>query len=416
MRSILCLSLVVSLLHSATLLAQASTPVVSLHPDDVYNADLSVARVKEDAGQARFRVRLSQASRSRVSVLFITERAYGYNGNYELIDNLWLCEQGWEWDRDETCIATPGSDYYGVAKLITFAPGETEKQIGVQIIDNGLAELNQFFKATLVRPDNARLAPRRGTPTSDWWVFIEDSDVSPSNSVVTISYPSEFVFPAPFSEGVGTIETALVLRPASPWPVEVTVSSFSIGGSVDGEDYQGINRRVLFKPGETSKPIPIVVYDDDIPEPTEGIGFSLSRPVGATISPPHREFGPRSIAIIDNDTLPEVGFDRATVTVTESDGTVTLWVSARSRIAEPINALAYTQAIGSATPGRDYWGTAQSVTVRPGSFFDTGLVTINLIDDQTAEAPESFQVRLVNAQDATIVESVVTVIVVDDDN
>ena len=397
--------------------AQAQQPVVTLEAVDSFDSELFVALVKENAESTQFHVKLSTPSTETVNVLFATKFST-YDG-YD-IDNsvykLGLCFNLSLWDTNESCRATPGSDYYGVAEEVTFEPGETQKTVAVQILDNRYAELNQVFDAVLFRPDNAVL-PRRvdGRSAAQWSVFIEDDDVSPTGSVISLDIPSNQAYPAVFDEGAGIIETRVRLSPASPLSVEVTVYTNS-SQATEGVDYEGIPRqRLVFQPGETTKPIPIEIYEDSIVEDNEELAIQLVQPVGARLNPLHPEFGSPYLLIVDNDQVPTIGFSSRPVTVQEFSPIVRVTVLADEYITRPITAFVYTRSTGSALPGSDFYGVAQRIQLIPNSGSFGTSFDIPILNDQVAESSESFEVHLVNAENASIRTSTLTVFINDDD-
>lgn len=71
----------------------------------------------------------------------------------------------------QTGSATQGLDYYGFFNTYTFAPGETEKEVSVTIIDDNVSgEGNETLGVRLVAPDNAVFGDRNGV------IIIRDDD------------------------------------------------------------------------------------------------------------------------------------------------------------------------------------------------------------------------------------------------
>lgn len=417
------LVLVLVLVAASVSSARAQQPVVTLEAVDSFNSELFVALVEENAGTTQFRVKLSAPGTQTVNVLFATGLTR-YRGDHldfnDPIIGLGLCFDINAFPGSGGCTATPGSDFYGVAKEVIFEPGETQKTVAVQILDNRYAELNQAFDARLLRPRNAVL-PRRIDMRSaaEWTVFIKDDDVSPTGSDLSISVPADGPnpggFPSIVDEGAGTVEATVRLIPASPLPVEVTVYTVAVNAQ-DGLDYEGIPRqRLVFAPGETSKPIPIVINDDSIEEQNEIFEFRLEQAVGATISLAHPEFGYPRILIVDNDRVPEIRLFTFTDSEREFSPVAKVIVSADAELSRPVTAFVYTRSTGSAQPGSDYYGIAQRIELNPGSFSGTTQIDIPLLNDQIAESTESFEVRLVNVENATTSTPSLTIFIDDDD-
>ena len=61
--------------------------------------------------------------------------------------------------------ATDGLDYYGVAGQVTFAPGETDQHVTVEVISEGIAEKNETFHLDLLSVDGAEVRHGSGVQT-----------------------------------------------------------------------------------------------------------------------------------------------------------------------------------------------------------------------------------------------------------
>ncbi|MEZ6122432.1 MAG: Calx-beta domain-containing protein [Planctomycetaceae bacterium] len=121
--------------------------------------------------------------------------------------------------------AAAGLDYTPQNGTLTFNPGETEKAVSIDIIDDLLDENSEEFTISLSNAINALIATGIGTAT------ILDNDPAPTISI------SDVVV----DEGDGVATFLLTLSSASANPVTVDVSSAD-GTAVDGQDYSGTRR------------------------------------------------------------------------------------------------------------------------------------------------------------------------------
>lgn len=68
--------------------------------------------------------------------------------------------------------AKPGSDFRDTSGTLTFAPGETQKVVRVQILDNTIRESNEKLTITLSQPTGVRL----GTPKTATVTIVDDDN------------------------------------------------------------------------------------------------------------------------------------------------------------------------------------------------------------------------------------------------
>ena len=98
-------------------------------------------------------------------------------------------------------------------------------------------------------------------------------DVPPQLSIDDVSFP----------EGGGSAGFTVTLAPASD--VTVTVHYASGDGTADSpEDYTAVAGDLEFLPGQTAKPVPVTIIDDDIEETAETFSVTLSDAVNATLA------------------------------------------------------------------------------------------------------------------------------------
>ena len=197
---------------------------------------------------AQFVVSLDQASTSVVTVTYTTEDGNGPTG------------------------ANGGSDFADATATLTFQPGETQKTITVNTIDDSFSESDESFGVALSASNNARISRVLATGT------IQDNDSGLPFLRIADA--------ATVTEG-GTSEFVVTLSRAADAQVTVSYSTSDGSGptgATSGADFVAQNNQTLtFAVGETSKTISVVTNDDTIAEPSESFEVALTEAIGASI-------------------------------------------------------------------------------------------------------------------------------------
>ena len=231
----------------ATLPAATATGTIA-DDDDPPELSISSPRVAEgNSGPAtlRFTVELSAASGRQVAVSY-AEAAGG--------------------------TATAGTDYTALAAgALTFAAGETSKNVDVTVAGDALDEPNETVVVRLSGPTNATLpataATRAGT--------IVDDDPPPS---VSIDSPAAAVT----ADSGATLRFKVELSAASSRQVTVNYAEGTGGTATRGTDYTALAAGALtFAAGETSKSLDVAVAAGASDGRT--VVVTLSGPVNATL-------------------------------------------------------------------------------------------------------------------------------------
>ncbi|WP_137668809.1 Calx-beta domain-containing protein, partial [Sphaerospermopsis reniformis] len=203
--------------------------------------DVTVTEGDEGTQKANFAVRLSQASEQTVTAEFVTE--------------------------DDT--AKNSEDYEAQTGIITFAPGEVEKMIAVNIKGDRRYELTESFKVNLVNANNALISQGTGIVT------ILDNDPLPTITVQNTS----------IVEGDGETTKAkfeVTLSEASTFPVTVDYETVD-GTAKAGEDYQQTVGSLIFIPGEARRFIEVSIIGDLVNEPDEVFTLRLKNAINGTL-------------------------------------------------------------------------------------------------------------------------------------
>ncbi len=161
-----------------------------------------------------------------------------------------------------------GVDYVLEPGTLTFKPGETEKEIGIIIIRDGRDEENETIEVALSDVKGGVLGPiSRHTYT-----IIDPRPVisfSPSRSSQ--------------SESKSPLKVTIKLSEACDKSVVVDYNMASSTAS-SGVDFEELAPgRLIFKPGETSKTVEVLLIDDIIPEESELMVLELSNAINGRL-------------------------------------------------------------------------------------------------------------------------------------
>lgn len=211
----------------------------------------------DDSGQALLMVHLSVASGRPVSITYSVS--------------------------DET--ATVERDYQVPASTLSFKPGETNKSVAVELLNDTLPEGNETLKVQLTGATNANLGAIQSAE-----LIINDEDGLPSVylAATTLTVLENSV-------GGTAVVTVTLNTPASE-PITVDYLT-SDGSATAGSDYVAASGQLNFAPGELAKSFAIALMDDDQPEVSESINVRLVNSTNATVGAP----ASATLMILDND-------------------------------------------------------------------------------------------------------------------
>ncbi len=280
--------------------------------------------------------------------------------------------------------ALAGTDYIASSGSLSFAPGETAKTVKVSLINDNLSELSEAFNLVLSSLVGATTLDAVGT------AIIHENDAPPvSNSKISVD---DIVV------GESEVYADFLVRLDAPNTGTVTVSYQTFNGTAIGNlDVLGQQGFLTFAAGETVKTIRVTLLDDTLLEPTQNFGLQLfSASANATIA--------RNVAtatIIDNDAPTGTPVITITDAVTDENNQithVTVMLDKPSTAGVTVN---YALQGITATAGLDYRDFATGkVTFAAGETAKT--IFIGLLDDNTAESAELFDVVLSSAVGATL--------------
>jgi len=262
----------------------------------------------------------------------------------------------------------------------------TEITQDIPLIDDGWPETGEFFNVVLERANHALIG------TGGTICYIEDDD-----------RPVLASTDASAGESEGGITFRLELSAMSPVDVRATVATVS-GSATSGSDFVALIQAVTIPAGETTTEVTVTLVDDAVPETNEVFFLSVTAPENAVIDDPVV-----SGTIVDDDG--EIVF-ASDITAAESDGVAEFTLTLTQATAAEVR-VEVTTAAASAQPGLDFLAIDQTVTIPAGEI--TATVPVTLVDDEAPELTESFELVLVSAEGASLVDDTAVCTLTDED-
>lgn len=181
--------------------------------------------------------------------------------------------------------ALAGEDYIATSGTLTFAPGETQKKIAVEILGDTQVEPDEEFFVDLTNANNAGVTQARATgkiKQDDVEITVADAQVAEGNS------------------GTRKAIFDLALSSASGQTVTVNYRTSDLLATA-GADYQARTGTVSFSAGETKRTVEITVNGDTAIEGSETFILTLENPQNAFVV-----VNEATGFIIDDDDCPSV--------------------------------------------------------------------------------------------------------------
>jgi hypothetical protein len=173
---------------------------------------------------------------------------------------------------------------------------------------------------------------------------------------------------------------------------DVSVDFFTQGGTAQaGADYTGVPTTTLtFLDGETSKTIPISVFDNFLVDGNRTVNLWLTNPTGGAVLGIHSS---AVLTILDNEVAGagKIQFATRSNSVPEAAGVVTLTLTRSGGSVGTVSA-SYETTNLTAIAGQNYRATNGTVTFAPGIITKT--ITVPIINDTLYQSNQVFQVNL----------------------
>ena len=299
--------------------------------------------------------------------------------------------------------ALAGQDYVTTTGTLFFAVNQFTNTFTVAILDDVLGEGLEIFGVALLNPLGESALATNGLDTAGVAILDNDTSFSFGTNGLTGGPGNYLVF-----ENIGVAPITILRTGNSSNAVSVRFV-ISDGTATAGQDYAFTNLTVAFAPGEVSRVVNIVIFQDAIGEPSETINLTLLNPTnGTTLGIPSTA----TLTILDDDDT--FAFSAATYAVSENATNVIITVQRLGALANSVS-VQYQTLAGTATPGLDYTNVSGILTFGFGQTFQ--FITVPIVNDVALEPSETFTVRLLNASSGAsiITPSNAVVTILEDD-
>lgn len=279
--------------------------------------------------------------------------------------------------------STGGFDFAATSDSLTFAPGETQKNVSVTVYGDALAEPDETFTVELYNGAGAVVIDPVGTGT------ILNDDALPK---VTISDAS-------VSEGAAGARTAsflVSLSPASGQPVSVNYAT-SDSSATAGEDYAAASGKLTFAAGQSSAYVSVLVDGDLLDEDDEQFVVSLSNATNASFSD-SQAIG----TILNDDGLPTLSINDVAIVEGDSGSKNAVFDVTLSAASGRDVSVSWMTAAGSATSNQDYAAASGVLDFPAGTTMRS--VSVAIYGDALDESNETFTVDLSAPLHATLAD------------
>jgi len=167
--------------------------------------------------------------------------------------------------------AQTGTDYQAANGVVSFAPGETSKQITVLVNGDTQVEPNETFAVNLFNLINAGVGKASGLGT------IVNDDSASSTPTIQFSQASYSV-----QEDLGALTITVTRSGDTSSPASVDYKTVD-GSATQKADFEYAAGTLTFGIGETSKAFQVLINEDMYVEVNESFGLTLSNPAGASL-------------------------------------------------------------------------------------------------------------------------------------
>jgi chitinase len=300
--------------------------------------------------------------------------------------------------------ATAPDDFEAVENGVLSIPaGATFSSIPVEIVEDGVEELDESFTLTLLSAENLTIG--RATATG----VIANDDFDDTHRTLSIGDASVL-------EGNNTGENVVVRFPitlATASPRTVSVRVRTTPGTASGGDFSGIDRIVSIPAGATGAFVNVSITEDRVFEPDETFTVTLSEPTNAVLGSPITATG----TILDDDATDRtlsIG-DASSVEGDNDAFPQILFPLTLSHPAPPGGVrVRATSVAGSAESNVDYLRLVnREVAVPEGSL--SGVLNVSVLGDLLVEPDETFTIVLSEPAGAMLADATATGTIVDDD-
>lgn len=293
--------------------------------------------------------------------------------------------------KDGTAVA--GLDYIAQSNSVTFAPGETNQSIVIQVVSDILPEVDEAFSVCLTNVVHATLEETQRM------VAILDDD----QPLLTVA---DIIVQEPV-DGTVAAEFHLVLDVAST--VTTSVDFFTGDGTaLAGGDYLGSSAQITFAPGVRTQVVAVIVQSDIYTEVPETFFLNLINPVHLALQRAQAQ-----ATILDGTTPPTISVWDISVTEGATGVTPGLFVALLSRPSDVPVRFNFNTLELTARPGSDFGATNGTVVFAPGTISNGFIIPV--VGDATFESDEQFALQLTQPENATLNTTQALATIVNDD-
>ncbi|MBM1585031.1 hypothetical protein JQU80_16575, partial [Sulfitobacter mediterraneus] len=164
-----------------------------------------------------------------------------------------------------------GVDTYTGSGTLTFAAGETTREIYLRIDGDSGVELDESIVLELSDPSGAAFAGQAPVLRATSWILDDDGADEPRALFVSN--------PVVFEGDTGSREAVFELSLSRPAAADFEVTFATADGTaLAGEDYQATTGTLTFAAGQTQASVSVPVFGDTDIEPSEGFTLTVTAP------------------------------------------------------------------------------------------------------------------------------------------
>jgi solute carrier family 8 (sodium/calcium exchanger) len=175
--------------------------------------------------------------------------------------------------------ANAGEDYVARKGSLTFGPGEREKVIEIELIEDMRYEEDETFSVVL---SNASLEGAPGSPKAGARAPCEMGEAKCVVTIINVDFPGVFVFQSQHyrvCESEKMIEIIVKRIEGCSGRVSCDYRTKDVT-AIAGADYEAVEGTLVFEQGETEKTVKIPIVDDNAYEKDETFRLELINATG----------------------------------------------------------------------------------------------------------------------------------------
>jgi hypothetical protein len=270
--------------------------------------------------------------------------------------------------------AKAGEDYIAKTGALSFAPGESEKTIAVEVVDDDMMEVDERFQLNCGVVGTNFGATATGTIIDDDVPRIHASNASALEGK---------------SGDSSLLNFFVALNTSAPFPVTVEYATKDGTAKAD-KDYTTTVGTLTFAAGETQKTVAVPIIGNGYKEADKSLWLVLSTPANGSLA---RATARGTITNDDQRPLLTVTTPPPFNESAAASQRVVFICKLSSPMASAVT-VAYATKNGTATAGADYSPATGTLTFPPGQTSAT--IKVRILDDFAWEDTETFRLDLGN--------------------